>query len=165
MRTETRRRMLDEIAAIARIVRERANGGWGPRAYFTMYREFAVGRIRVGLTVGIHVAPPGAGYPIYRANVGLHPVRRPARRGWHPMLLRLGWYKLCEQLLAGYGYRGDWYATPYGRVGNFERRVTTRKALVAELDALERLYSGRWPLTGQRGSAKNQNPARRRVQT
>jgi hypothetical protein len=148
MRTDTRRRMLHDIAAISRIVSERATGRWGPRAHFTMHRELAVGRVRVGLTVGIHVAPPAAGYPAYRAIVGLHPsIRRPAKGGWHSTLLRLDWYGQCEELLARYGYRGDWYSTPYGRVGDFERRVTTRKALLAELGALERLYSETWPLT------------------
>jgi hypothetical protein len=61
-------------------------------------------------------------------------------------LLRLDWYQQCEELVACYGYRGTWYKTPYGRVGDFERRVTTRKALLVELNSLEQLFSEVWPL-------------------
>src|SRR4029077_17508577 len=103
---------------------------------------------RVGLTVGIHVAPPGPGYPVYRAIVGLHPSRgRGSKSGWHPALQRLNWYKQCEGLLRRYGYRGTWYRGPCGRFGDFERRIRTREGLLSELDALAELYSATWPCT------------------
>jgi hypothetical protein len=140
--------MLQDVAAISRIVNGRTTGAWHPRAHFTMHRLLTVQCVRVHLTAGVHVAPPGAGYPTYRAIVGLNPVgRRLPKSGWHPKLLKLDWYKKCEQFLTRYRYRGDWYQTPYGRVGDFERRVTTREALVGELDVLEQLCADKWPLT------------------
>lgn len=148
MRNKTRLDMLGDIGVISRVVSRRVTGKWVPRGHFSLHRFLTVARIRVDLTVGIHIAPPGAGYPTYRANVGLHaPTRRGAESGWHPTLLRLGWYRLCEEFLARYRYRGDWIVTPYGRLGDFERRVTTRTALLAELDVLESLYAAAWPLT------------------
>lgn len=146
MKGHTRLRTLVDVGIIARAVSRRRTGTWSPRAHFTMHRELRVGRTRVGLTVGIHVAPPGAGYPIYRAIVGLHPSgRRHSKSGWHPALQRLDWYKQCEGFLRKYGYRGTWYLGPYGRFGDFERRIRTRGALLSELDALGKLYSETWP--------------------
>jgi hypothetical protein len=148
MKGRTRLRMLADIGVVARAVSGRDTESWSPRAHFTMHRELRVGRTRVGLTVGIHVAPPGAGYSIYRAIVGLHPSRaRGSKSGWHPALQRLNWYEQCAGLLRRYGYRGTWYRGPYGRFGDFERRIRTREGLLSELDALAELYSATWPCT------------------
>jgi hypothetical protein len=146
MRNETRLRMFHDVATVARAVGRRNGGKWGTRGHFTLYRSLAVGRIRMHLTVGVHIAPPGNGYPAYRANVGLHPsTGRPGKNGWHPTLLRLDWYRQCEEFLARRRYRGEWYVGPDGRFGDFERRVTTLAALLAELDVLEELHAADWP--------------------
>ena len=146
VKTATRFAMLEDIAGVTRAMRRRGIRQWTPRAYFTMYRQIRVGNARIGLTLGVHVAPPGAGYPRYRAIVGVHPTSRiKARGGWHPALLRANWYEQCARHLRRYGYRGAWYVGPYGRFGDFERRVSTRAALLSELEPLERLYSEPWP--------------------
>jgi hypothetical protein len=58
VRTTTRSAMLEDIAGISRAMMRRGVRHWIPRAHFTMYREIRVGNARIGLTLGVHIAPP-----------------------------------------------------------------------------------------------------------
>lgn len=73
-----------------------------------------------------------------RASITLWPSGRARKpdNGWHPALLKRGWYEKSQRELRRYGYRGRWQESPSGRFGDFWKRIDSKK-LASEARALD----------------------------
>ena len=99
----------------------------------------SVGLTRWTVCYKVHVIPSRRTQ--FKASITLWPRtrHRPAHPGWHPQLLKAGWYQTCQRELHRYGYRGSWAASPFGRFGDFWKTLRDFNALTKEAHVLEGL--------------------------
>jgi hypothetical protein len=80
--------------------------------------------------------------PWLRSSISLWPSSRGKRdrQGWRPRLRKQKWYESCRRELARHGYHGDWLSSPWGRFGDYWRRLSDADDLTAELQRLDRMH-------------------------
>lgn len=152
----------DRLAAIEQLSRFFSDGqvpSWVPRATFNAIETLRVGRTVITAAYSVNVLPPGMGRDgVYRSLVTLSPhrARRVARgSGWDPALLKLGWYRQCDVQLKGFGYRGTWLGTEWGRVGYFTKRHGGARSLEREVAILEEIRAGHRALWKSRRTTRS----------
>jgi len=156
-------------------------------AGFESRRAVSVGRVKMTVCHKLHVIPSRR--TKYKASITVWPSARrrlgsARRRGWHPDLVKIGWYQACARALRRHGYRGTWRWSPWGRFGDFWKSLKDSDSLAQEAHKPGQLKDtlgipngpsnvafqrtrprvarpGRWPraLAGQRGELRSTPPS------
>jgi hypothetical protein len=117
-------------------------GWWLANGGVETQRTISVGRAKLTVCYKVHVIPSRR--PTYKASITVWPRAR--RRftsrlqlGWHPDLLRMGWYQASAREFRQHGYHGTWRWSPWGRFGDFWKSLKEPGSLAKEAHKLERL--------------------------
>src|SRR5215510_13284747 len=118
------------------------DGWWLANGGIETQRTISVGRAKLTVCYKVHVIPSRR--PTYKASITVWPTARRrftsrTQLGWHPDLLRTGWYQVCAREFRQLGYHGRWRWSPWGRFGDFWRPLKGAGCLEKEAHKLERL--------------------------
>jgi hypothetical protein len=133
---------------------------------FERRQVLAVDRMRWVVNYKIHALrdfPRGPYRPWFRSSITLWPSGQAARdrQGWRPRLREQQWYRRCHRELARHGYHGDWSNSPWGRFGDYWKRLADSDALTAEVWRLDRMQLQTTGLAVSFGDVPSSSSARK----
>jgi hypothetical protein len=138
----TGRKGSDPILALLSRLKNRAPHWRTVNIGFARNQVLLIDGMRWYINYKIHALcdhPSGPYKPWLRSSITLWPSSRGKRdrQGWRPRLRTEKWYERCDRELAHHGYHGEWIRSPWGRFGDYWRKLDDLDGLCAELHWLD----------------------------
>ena len=139
------------------------DGWWLASGGIETQRTISVGRAKLTVCYKVHVI--SSRRLTYKASITVWPTARRrftsrTQLGWHPDLVKMGWYQACAREFRRHGYHGRWRWSPCGRFGDFWKSLKDSSALAREAHRLERLRDGLGLPSGPSNNALQRTRAR-----
>lgn len=135
------RTRLKAVQDLCRYFGQQRHPKWDVRGVFHDSQTCLIQGVKFTVVYSVNVVPHGGGTEgVFRSMVTFSPNQEPRpawQGGWVPSLREGGWYKSETRRLRQQGYRGQWLATEWGRVGYFSKRHPDGVALIGEVAALQ----------------------------